>query len=265
MSGGSLSVEQLRFSWPCGRNVLESISFSIKEGERVALIGPNGAGKSTLLLHLNGLLPDGRPADGAIRVDDLPVAPPHLAEVRRRVGVVFQDPDDQLFCETVGEDISYGPRQLGRGTGGTFGPEDVRTALERVGLGNFADRPISELSRGEKRRVAIAGVLACEPSVLVLDEPTGDLDPRGRRQLSAILRELRQTLLVVTHDLEWVRGLCRRAILIDGGRLIADGPIDTLLADEPMMLTHGLETPASLNRQTECRVGLCGERVECLR
>jgi len=249
MSGGTLSVEHLRFSWPCGRNVLDSITFTIKEGERVALIGPNGAGKSTLLLHLNGLLPDGRPADGAIRVDNLPVAAPHLGEVRRRVGIVFQDPDDQLFCETVGEDIAYGPRQLGRDNGGTFGPEDVKAVLERVSLGNFADRPVNELSRGEKRRVAIAGVLACEPSVLVLDEPTGDLDPRGRRQLSEILRELRQTLVIVTHDLEWVRSLCSRAILLDGGRLVADGPIDTLLADEPLMLAHGLETPASLSRR----------------
>ncbi|HOT29434.1 MAG TPA: ABC transporter ATP-binding protein [Candidatus Ozemobacteraceae bacterium] len=248
MSGGALSVENLRFSWPCGRNVLESITFSIKKGERVALIGPNGAGKSTLLLHLNGLLPDGRPADGAIRVDDLPVAAPHLAEIRRRVGIVFQDPDDQLFCETVGEDVAYGPRQLAGPAGADFGADAVAAVLERFGLKDLADRPVSELSRGEKRRVAIAGVLACEPSVLALDEPTGDLDPRGRRQLSEILQGLRQTLLIVTHDLEWVRSLCARAILIDGGRLVADGPIDTLLADEPLMLTHGLETPASLKR-----------------
>ncbi len=248
MSGGALSVENLRFSWPCGRNVLDSISFSIKEGERVALIGPNGAGKSTLLLHLNGLLPDGRPADGTIRVDELPVAAPHLGEVRRRVGIVFQDPDDQLFCETVGEDVAYGPRQLATGNGAAFGPDSVNAALKTVGLGGFDERPVNELSRGEKRRAAIAGVLACEPSVLILDEPTGDLDPRGRRQLTEILQGLHQTLLIVTHDLEWVRGLCGRAILIDGGRLVADAPIDTLLADEPLMLTHGLETPASLKR-----------------
>lgn len=248
MSGGALSIENLSFSWPCGRSVLDSISFSIKEGERVALIGPNGAGKSTLLLHLNGLLPDGRPADGAIRVDDLPVVASRLAEVRRRIGIVFQDPDDQLFCETVGEDVAYGPRQLATGTGAVFGQDAIDAALKIVGLECFADRPVNELSRGEKRRAAIAGVLACEPSVLILDEPTGDLDPRGRRQLSKILQGLRQTLLIVTHDLEWVRGLCGRAILIAGGRLVADGPIDTLLADEPLMLTHGLETPASLKR-----------------
>lgn len=246
MSGGALAVEDLRFSWPCGRCVLEKITFALAPGERVALIGPNGAGKSTLLLHLNGLLPDGRVADGGIRIDELRVAAPHLGEVRRRVGIVFQDPDDQLFCETVGEDIAYGPRQLGRADGGTFGPEAVNAALETVGLGAFADRPVNELSRGEKRRAAIAGVLACEPTILVLDEPTGDLDPRGRRQLTQILKSLRQTMLIVTHDLEWVRELCSRAILIDGGRLVADGPTDTLLADEPLMLAHGLETPASL-------------------
>ncbi|HNW33569.1 MAG TPA: ABC transporter ATP-binding protein [Candidatus Ozemobacteraceae bacterium] len=249
MNGGALAVENLCFSWPCGRCVLDKISFNICSGERVALIGPNGAGKSTLLLHLNGLLPDGRTADGSIRADGFDVAAPHLGEVRRRVGIVFQDPDDQLFCETVGEDVAYGPSQLAAGSGGTFGPEAVSAALATVGLDGFADRPVNELSRGEKRRAAIAGVLACEPSILVLDEPTGDLDPRGRRQLTQILKSLCQTLLIVTHDLEWVRALCGRAILIDDGRVIADGPIDTLLADEPLMLAHGLETPASLKRE----------------
>lgn len=248
MTGGALAVENLRFSWPCGRCVLDKITFGIEPGGRVALIGPNGAGKSTLLLHLNGLLPDGKVADGAIRVDGLAVAAPHLGEIRRRVGIVFQDPDDQLFCETVGEDVAYGPRQLQAGEGPGFDAGAVSRALATVGLDGFADRPVNELSRGEKRRAAIAGVLACEPSILVLDEPTGDLDPRGRRQLSRILKSLRQTMLIVTHDLEWVRELCGRAILIDGGRIISDGPIDTLLADEQLMLAHGLETPASLKR-----------------
>jgi len=248
VSGGALAVEKLCFAWPCGRRVLDIITLAIEPGERVALIGPNGAGKSTLLLHLNGLLPDGKAADGMVRVDGLEVSAPHLGEIRRRVGIVFQDPDDQLFCETVGEDVAYGPRQLSTRNGGAFGPEAVAAALATVGLDGFADRPVNELSRGEKRRAAIAGVLACEPSILVLDEPTGDLDPRGRRQLTEILKSLSQTQLIVTHDLEWVRDLCGRAILIDAGRVIADGPIDTLLADERLMLAHGLETPASLRR-----------------
>ncbi|HOY67115.1 MAG TPA: ABC transporter ATP-binding protein [Candidatus Ozemobacteraceae bacterium] len=248
MSGGTLTLRNLRFAWPCGRRVLDDITFDIHPGERVALIGPNGAGKSTLLLHLNGLLPDGKPADGTIEVDGLPVASPHLGEIRRRVGIVFQDPDDQLFCETVGEDVAYGPRQLGQ----TGAPPDVSGAVDRalaaVGLEALIDRPVNELSRGEKRRVAIAGVLACDPSILLLDEPTGDLDPRGRRQLTGILNTLSQTLVIVTHELEWVSSLCSRAILIDDGRIIADGPIGSLLADEPLMLAHGLERSASFRR-----------------
>jgi len=248
MTGGALSLRNLRFAWPCGRRVLEGISFDIHPGERVALIGPNGAGKSTLLLHLNGLLPDGKPADGAIEVDSLLVAAPHLGEIRRRVGIVFQDPDDQLFCETVGEDVAYGPRQLGRNRAAPDVEGAVARALAAVGLESLADRPVNELSRGEKRRVAIAGVLACDPSILLLDEPTGDLDPRGRRQLTGILKSLTQTLVIVTHELEWVSDLCSRAILIDDGRIVADGPIAPILADEPLMLAHGLERPASFGR-----------------
>ena len=242
-----LDVRDLAYRYPDGHEALRGLSFSIQAGERVALIGPNGAGKSTLLLHLNGLLPDRPPATPAICVDGLPLVEAHLAEVRRRVGLLFQDPDDQLFCPTVREDVAFGPQQLGLRE-----PElgaRVRDSLAQVGLHGFEERLPHHLSRGEKRRVCLAGVLACDARLLVLDEPTSDLDPRGRRELMALLTRLPMAQLVATHDLEFVVEICPRAIVLDGGRIVADGPTLELLDDEALMLAHGLERPHILRHR----------------
>jgi energy-coupling factor transporter ATP-binding protein EcfA2 len=236
-----LEVDRLSFSYADGHVALRDVSFQLAEGERVALIGPNGAGKSTLLLHLNGLLPDRLPGSPAVTVGGLPLLERNVAEVRRRVGLLFQDPDDQLFCPTVWEDVAFGPQQLGKRE-----PELTRLveqSLAKVGLAGFAARHPHHLSRGEKRRVCLAGLLACEANVLVLDEPTSDLDPRGRRELMSLLTRLPATQLIATHDLEFVVEICPRVIVIDRGRIVADGPSRALLDDEPLMLAHGLERP----------------------
>jgi len=236
-----LEVRNLGYCYPDGREALRDVSFALAANERAALIGPNGAGKSTLLLHLNGLLPDQPPATPTVIVDGLPLRADNLAEARRRVGLLFQDPDDQLFCPTVWEDVAFGPMQLG-----VREPElsqRVADCLAQVGLAGFADRLPHHLSRGEKRRVCLAGLLACEARLLVLDEPTSDLDPRGRRLLMGLLAQLPVAQLIATHDLEFVVESCARTIVIDHGRIVADGPTRKLLNDEALMLAHGLERP----------------------
>ena len=236
-----IAVGGLSYRYPDGHDALRDVSFTLAAGERVALIGPNGAGKSTLLLHLNGLLPDRPPSTPAVTVDGLPVAEANLREIRRRVGLLFQDPDDQLFCPTVWEDVAFGPRQLGLRE-----PELSRLVTEslaQVGLAGFEERLPHHLSRGEKRRACLAGLLACDARVLVLDEPTSDLDPRGRRELMALLSRLPVAQLIATHDLEFVVEICPRTIVLDGGRIVADGPTRRLLDDESLMLAHGLERP----------------------
>lgn len=240
----ALEVSHLDYRYPDGTQALSDVCFSVEEGQRVGLIGPNGAGKSTLLLHLNGLLPERPAAIPAVRVLGLPAAEPHLAGIRAKVGLLFQDPDDQLFCPTVGEDVAFGPRQMG--VAGALVAERVRAALEKVGLASFEDRAPHHLSRGEKRRACLAGLLACDCRVLVLDEPTSDLDPRGRRELKALLATLPVTQLVATHDLEMVVELCDWVMILDGGRIIAQGSTAELLSDKPLMLAHGLERPHSL-------------------
>jgi cobalt/nickel transport system ATP-binding protein len=236
-----IAVRGLGYSYPDGHDALLDVSFTIAPGERVALIGPNGAGKSTLLLHLNGLLPDRPPATPAVIVDGLPVSEPNLREIRRRIGLLFQDPDDQLFCPTVWEDVAFGPRQLGLREPALS--RLVAESLAQVGLAGFEERLPHHLSRGEKRRACLAGLLACDARALVLDEPTSDLDPRGRRELMALLSRLPVTQLIATHDLEFVVEICPRTIVLDGGRIVADGPTRRLLDDEPLMLAHGLERP----------------------
>jgi cobalt/nickel transport system ATP-binding protein len=204
-------------------------------------LGANGSGKSTLLLHLNGLLPERLDGAGTIRIHGAAITAEHLENIRREVGLLFQDPDDQLFCPTVAEDVAFGPQQLGLDHATVT--ERVRHALTQVGLADFGHRATHHLSHGEKRRVCLAGVLACDPKMLVLDEPTSDLDPRGRREFKALLRQIPATKLIATHDLEMVVELCTRAIVLDRGTVVADGPVLELLNDEPLMLRHGLERP----------------------
>jgi cobalt/nickel transport system ATP-binding protein len=211
------------------------------------LLGPNGSGKSTLLLHLNGILPEKPAGDGRVRIDGEAVGPENLESIRRKVGLLFQDPDDQLFCPTVEEDVAFGPEQLGLGEAEVA--ERVHEALHLVGLPDFGRRSTHHLSHGEKRRACLAGVLACRPSVLVLDEPTSDLDPRGRREFKALLGGLAATKLIATHDLELAVELCTRAIVLDHGEVVADGPTHVLLNDEPLMLAHGLERPHILRHR----------------
>jgi cobalt/nickel transport system ATP-binding protein len=237
----AVEVAGLRYRYRDGAEALRDVSFTIAEGERVGLIGPNGAGKSTLLLHLNGILPERPQGPAAVRIFGTPVERTHLPSVRARVGLLFQDPDDQLFCPTVGEDVAFGPRQLRLPP-----PEQearVRAALAQVGLAGFEERAPQHLSMGEKRRVCLAGLLACDARILALDEPTSSLDPRGRRELKGLLQRLPITQVVATHDLEWVVETCSRVLLLDAGRLVAQGPTREILDDEPLMLAHGLERP----------------------
>ncbi len=237
----AIEIQNLRYRYHDGTEALRGVSFRINSGDCVGLLGPNGSGKSTLLLHLNGILPDNHGAHGAVRIHGLEATHKNLESIRHQVGLVFQDPDDQLFCPTVAEDVAFGPQQLGLAQ--VEVKERVRKALAQVGLPDFGPRATHHLSHGEKRRVCLAGVLACEPSVLVLDEPTSDLDPRGRREFKALLRELPATKLIATHDLELVVELCPRAIILDRGVVVADGSTPVLLSDEPLMLAHGLEKP----------------------
>ena len=207
-------------------------------GERVALLGPNGAGKTTLVLHLNGIL---TPGAGTVTVSGLPVADDALLEIRRRVGIVFQDPDDQLFMPTVRDDVAFGPANLG--LRGAELDARVAEALDLVGVGDLADRAPHHLSFGQRRRVAIATVLAMRPEILVLDEPSSNLDPASRRELAAILRSLDVTVLMVTHDLPYAVELCERSVVLSEGTVVADGPTRVVLGDADLMARHRLELP----------------------
>jgi cobalt/nickel transport system ATP-binding protein len=202
------------------------------------LLGPNGAGKTTLVLHLNGII---EPDSGTVRVAGLPVVPEHLMEVRRRTGVVFQDPDDQLFMPTVWKDVAFGPANYG--LEGEALAARVGAALESVGMTEVAQRPPHHLSLGQRRRVAVATVLAMEPEILVLDEPTSNLDPASRRELATVLTGLDITMLMVTHDLPYALELCPRSLVINDGRIVADGPTADLLADAELMAANRLELP----------------------
>ncbi|MEJ8635554.1 MULTISPECIES: energy-coupling factor ABC transporter ATP-binding protein [Streptomyces] len=234
----SLEVKGLAYAYPDGHQALFGVDLTVGRGERVALLGPNGAGKTTLVLHLNGILAGGA---GTVSVAGLPVARRHLAEIRRRVGIVFQDPDDQLFMPTVREDVAFGPA-----ASGLRGPEleaRVVAALTQVGMAEFADRPPHHLSFGQRRRVAVATVLAMEPEILVLDEPSSNLDPASRRELADILRSLDVTVLMVTHDLPYALELCPRAVILSEGVIAADGRTQDLLGDDALMRKHRLELP----------------------
>lgn len=238
MNDPVLQVSDLTYCYPDGQPALQGVDLELRRGERVALLGPNGAGKTTLILHLNGILAGGR---GTVVVDGLPLTRANLRRVRQRVGIVFQDPDDQLFMPTVGQDVAFGPANLG--LRGEALDARVREALAGVGMAAHADRAPSHLSFGQRRRVAIATVLAMRPELLVLDEPTSNLDPASRRELAEILLGLDVTLLMVTHDLPFALQLCERSALISEGRIVADGGTRTLLADAPLLARHRLELP----------------------
>jgi energy-coupling factor transporter ATP-binding protein EcfA2 len=241
----AVEVRNLSYRYPeNGRLALDELSFCVGEDECIGVLGPNGAGKSTLLLHLNGLLPEHISSAASIWIGGEPISSQNLEIVRQRVGLLFQDPDDQLISATVLEDVAFGPRQFG--VEGAILNALVGHCLQQVGLGGFEDRQPHRLSHGEKRRVCLAGVLACKPSVLVLDEPTSDLDPRGRREFKALLQSLPGAKIIATHDLELVVDLCSRVIILDEGKLVAEGATRALLSNEPLMLAHGLEKPHSL-------------------
>jgi cobalt/nickel transport system ATP-binding protein len=237
----AVEIRGLSYAYHDGTQALRDVTLSVRPGESVGLIGPNGAGKSTLLLHLNGSLGQGE----QVRIFGLAVRKPHLREVRRRVGLVFQDPEDQLFSPTVFEDVAFGPLNLG--LSGARLEQRVRRALAAVEVPReLEDRLAHHLSYGEKRRIAIATVLAMEAEILALDEPTGNLDPAARRGLIGLLRSLPLTKLIATHDLELALEVCERAVILDGGRVAADGPVRALLADADLMAAHRLEVPLSL-------------------
>lgn len=243
-SAPAIRLRNLSFAYPGGKPVLSDIEVEIAVGTKVGLIGPSGAGKSTLLMHLNGLLPSPArvSADKAqVWILGQPVTAARLRTVRQQVGFVFQDPDDQLFAATVEEDVAFGPRQLGCGRDEVH--QRVTTSLAAVGLADAGPLNPAQLSYGERKRVCLAGVLACRPQVLVLDEPSSNLDPRARRQLLGILRNMPITQVIATHDLDLVLDLCQRVLVLDQGRLWADGAPAEVLSNAILMERHGLEVP----------------------
>ena len=244
MSHHIVEVRDLCYAYPDGTEALTGVSFRITHGKAVALVGANGAGKSTLLLHLNGHL---KPTRGEVRIGDAPLTPETTAAARRAVGMVFQDPDDQLFMPTVLEDVAFGPLNAGLPAGEV--EQRVDNALNRVGMSHLKNRVPYHLSAGEKRAVSIATVLAMEPDVLVMDEPSSNLDPRGRRRLIHMLKSFEHTRIIATHDLELVVEVCSHAMVMDGGRIVAEGPADELLNNEDLMLAHGLERPHILRHR----------------
>ncbi len=229
-----IRIDNLSFCYPDGQPALTNVCLTVRQGETVAFIGPNGAGKSTLLLHLNGILC----SNGAVEVFGRPVDDKNLRWVRSRVGLVFQNPDDQLFSPTVFEDVAFGPINMG------YSEAEVRQAVAKalgwVGMTGYEQRSPFHLSVGEKKRIAIATVLSMSPEILLIDEPTSNLDPRSKWSLIGLLRRLPMTKIVATHDLELVHALCPRTIVLDHGQVIADGATNHILADMLLLKAHGL-------------------------
>lgn len=238
MSAASVSIAGLSFAYPSGQPVLRGVDLNVAAGERVAVLGPNGAGKTTLMLHLNGILTG---SHGTVTIGETLIDRRTIAEIRRRVGIVFQDPDDQLFLPTVGDDVAFGPRNFGA-TGDEL-DRRVDDALRAVGLDQHRQSAPGRLSLGQRRRAAIATILSMDVDVIVLDEPTSNLDPSSRRDLSGTLAGLDATLIVVTHDLPYALELCPRSVILDAGRIVADGPTSDILADDRLLRAHGLELP----------------------
>ena len=229
-----IKIENLSFSYPDGQQALTEVSLTVYRGETIALIGPNGAGKSTLFLHLNGILR----SNGRVEVFGGPISDNNLREVRRKVGLVFQNPDDQLFSPTVFDDVAFGPINLG------YAAEEVHRSVTRalrwVGMEGYEKRSPHHLSLGEKKRIAIATVLSMNPEILVIDEPTSNLDPRSKWNLIALLKKLPMTRIIASHDLELVRTLCQRVIILDRGQVVAEGSTEQILTDIQLLKNHGL-------------------------
>jgi cobalt/nickel transport system ATP-binding protein len=238
VSAPAIRVEGLHYRYPDGRVALDGVDLSIAAGERVAILGPNGAGKTTLMLHLNGVL---AATSGTVEISGIPVNRKALRDIRRRVGLVFQDPDDQLFMPTVAQDVAFGPANFGL-TGDALAAR-VAAALDVVSMTEHADRSPAHLSGGQRRRAALATVLACEPEILVLDEPSANLDPVARRELAQTLSTLPATMVIVTHDLPYAAQLCDRAIVLDGGVVVADDTVTAVLSDSELLAAHRLELP----------------------
>lgn len=241
MSEKSLEISGLAYAYPDGNQALYGVNLSINQGERVALLGPNGAGKTTLVLHLNGIIPT---MQGQVRVAGELVDSKNaesIKSIRHKVGIVFQDPDDQLFMPTVGQDVAFGPYNAG--LRGIELEKAVKEALELVGMSEFIDRPPHHLSFGQRRRVAVATVLAMKPEILVMDEPSSNLDPAARRELAEIITSLDVTLLMVTHDLPFAYELCQRAVILSAGVVAADDEISSVLANKQLLNAHRLELP----------------------
>jgi len=250
MSHHLVEVKDLHYRYPDGTSALRGVSFRITHGEAVAIIGANGAGKSTLLLQLNGCL---LPQAGTVRIGDLPSNRKTLPHVRRTVGMVFQDPDDQLFMPLVYDDVAFGPLNLGLPAEEV--EERVESALATVGASHLKDRPPYRLSGGEKRAVAIASVLSMSPSILVMDEPTAALDPKTRRHLIQLLKTFNHTLIIATHDLDLVLDLCSRAIVFKEGLIVADGPTLEILQNQELLDSSSLEKPLRLQGCPVCQAG----------
>jgi cobalt/nickel transport system ATP-binding protein len=235
-----IEIKDLSFVYPDGTRALSGINLEVEKDECLGLVGPNGAGKSSLLLHLNGLLR----GEGRIIISDLELDGKNLFQIRRKVGLVFQDPEDQLFMPTIYEDVGFGPKNLG------LGKEEidnaVEAALSAVGLSDKKEHLSYHLSLGEKKRAAIATILAMRPEIFILDEPTSNLDPRSRRLIIKILKALPATTLVASHDLELILEVCNRVVLLDKGKIISQGKPQELFADQNLMENHGLEVPLSL-------------------
>lgn len=245
MSKAVLEIKDLAFAYPDGNQALFGVNLIIGEGERVALLGPNGAGKSTLVMHMNGIHPT---AQGSIHVAGQLVDSKNkeaLKEIRAKVGIVFQDPDDQLFMPTVGEDVAFGPYNMG--VRGAELDKIVSESLSKVGMLEYKDRPPHHLSFGQRRRVAVATVLAMNPEILVLDEPSSNLDPASRRELAEILKSLKITLIMVTHDLPYAAELCERSVILSGGVIVADDKTSNILRDSSLLSKYRLELPVGFN------------------
>ncbi|MBT1072968.1 energy-coupling factor ABC transporter ATP-binding protein [Pelotalea chapellei] len=259
MSHHIVEVKNLRHVYSDGTVALKDASFRITHGESVGIIGANGAGKSTLLLHLNGYL---EPTSGNIRIGDIPLSKGTLPDIRRTVGMVFQDPDDQLFMPTVFDDVAFGPFNLGMAVADV--EQRVTEVLELVGANHLRDKPPYNLSGGEKKRVAIATVLSMSPDILVMDEPTNGLDPFARRQLMALIRDFKHTRIFTSHDLDMVLELCERVIVLHEGEVWADGPTLEIFNNEKLLAECRLEKPLSMQGCPICGSGrLAGSAIPC--